>query len=485
MRSGSTREKGDTKCPIHRGFQPFAIVLINYLPSDTLTQALRLMSSHHAYLAVGAVVISLIVGSCDSRTRSAVRAAATPTLPSATIDSLYVKSDSSFVVAATLNGRSESVVLSTRLLQAIVIQQKHLRESVDRIRRPELSDESHQRVVDPYRTTSSYDDAEYVVSHTHAWITIAGVGDSIVAATIPSDVVGGVARIHTQVYAEPSGLSVGYNEAGRLRFTVDESMRVTSIVGLGLVALTLVSIGLLLQALRVRRTSARFRRRILATREAERRRIASDLHDGPVQQLHHLMFQCDRARNDGGMFSAFRDDLQIVSRELRDICSELRPPMLTNFGLSQALRSLIAEWSNRFPGVTVHADIDPDLARAADEAAQLTVYRTVQESLNNVIKHSQATEVEVRAHRRGTTLETSVRDNGIGFAARTDWSRLEEDGHLGLSLAAQRAQSVGGRLSIRSAIGRGTTVTLVVPCRQRTRRIAPSRAAAAQLAEST
>lgn len=437
------------------------------------------MSSYQSFLLASGVV-ALMVSSCDTRTRSAVRVAASSTLPSVTIDSLYVESDSSFVVSATLSGRPESVTLSTKLLQAIVVQQKHFRDNGHRLRRQQRSDESQQRVVQPY----SYDDAEYVVSHTPAWITIGGAGDSVVATSIPSDVLGSVARLHLKIFTEPSGFSVGYNEAGRLRLSLDESMRVTSIVGVGLIALTLVSIGLLTQAHRVRRTSTRFRRRILATREAERRRIASDLHDGPVQQLHHLMFQCDRASDDREIIPELRDDLRMVARELRDICLELRPPMLTAFGLSQALKSLIAEWSNRFPAVAVHADIDGDLTDATDEAAQLAVYRTVQESLNNVIKHSQATNVEVRAHRRGTTLEISVRDNGLGFVARMDWSNLEEDGHLGLSLAAQRAQSVGGRLSIRSAVGRGTTVALVVPCRQRTRRIKLSKAAAVRRAES-
>ena len=440
---------------------------------------------HPSNVTTGVVAIVLITSSCDSGTRSAIRGAMAPQMPSAAIDSLYVSSDSTFVVAATLNGQPTSVTLSTRLLQAIVVQQRHLEANGSGGNEDDGRGDSPEPVVDPYRATSRYNNSEYVISHTRSWITVAGVGDSLVAAHIPSDIVSNMSRIHTHVFAEPTRFGVGYDDqSGHLRVSLDESVRMTSVVGVGLGGLTLIAVGLLVQALRVRRTSSRFRRRIIATREAERRRIASDLHDGPMQQLHHLMFQCDRASNGDPSLPALRDDLRKVNRELRDICLELRPPILTHFGLAHALNVLVSEWSNRFPSVAVRLNAEPDFSDVVDQTVQVAIYRTVQESLNNVIKHSGASEVLIRAQRRGTTLATSVRDNGCGFAGRTNWSNLEETGHLGLSLAAQRAESVGGRLSIRSATGKGTTLTLVVPCRSKTRR--PLRSIATpRFAEST
>jgi PAS domain S-box-containing protein len=206
--------------------------------------------------------------------------------------------------------------------------------------------------------------------------------------------------------------------------------------------------------------------RLISIQEEERRRIAREIHDHLGQQLTALRINLEVAytRLDGDpqelaqwqRTAQLADDLD---RSIDFLTWELRPAALDQLGLSAALQNLVSGWSERFD---IPADFDlsgdPELRLPPDAEANL--YRIVQESLHNVVKHADAT--NVRVHLDCLDHETSivVEDNGCGFDAR---HTVDDGHHLGLVSMRERAALSGGRLDIESTPAGGTIVTVRVP----------------------
>jgi signal transduction histidine kinase len=149
-------------------------------------------------------------------------------------------------------------------------------------------------------------------------------------------------------------------------------------------------------------------------------------------------------------------------RDLRLFCSELRPPTLVPFGLEKAIRSHAEAFQNRYEKLTVHLDLMPD-GHLLPEQIRLALFRIYQEMLNNVARHSQANEVTVRFQLDDRQAVLEIIDNGRGFQVPAAWVEMARHGHLGLVGAQERAQAVGGSLSITSAPEAGTRVQVWVP----------------------
>jgi signal transduction histidine kinase len=201
----------------------------------------------------------------------------------------------------------------------------------------------------------------------------------------------------------------------------------------------------------------------------ERQRVASYLHDGPVQELAGLAFSlaplADTAETRGSPADAAAmrtviDRLRSTVRDLRSLLVELHPPNLDAVGLEAAIRDLVDPLAAR--GTTVELRI-ADVARL-DAETQALLYRVAQEAVRNVIAYADARAVSVETRTVGSTAQLVIADDGRGFDAEVREQRLQE-GHLGLALLEELVRQTGGRLTIDSAAGAGTRVELEVPLR--------------------
>jgi signal transduction histidine kinase len=195
------------------------------------------------------------------------------------------------------------------------------------------------------------------------------------------------------------------------------------------------------------------RQRIVAAAYEERRRIERDLHDGAQQRLVSLALSLRLARDRlGGEYAELLDDaadqLNAAVRDVRELARGIHPATLTEEGLAAALDSL----AERTP-VPVVVDV-PDLAFPDDVAA--AAYFTVCESVTNAVKHAQPRRICITGAVVADSLVLEIADDGTGGAV------LREGG--GLQGLADRLDALGGRLTVRSPAGRGTTVRLEVPC---------------------
>jgi signal transduction histidine kinase len=197
----------------------------------------------------------------------------------------------------------------------------------------------------------------------------------------------------------------------------------------------------------------------------ERNRIARELHDAVTQKLFSLRLTADAAATLAARDpSRAVDELATVRRlaaevaeELRAIVIGLRPVDLAGDGLDMALRKQ-AELLDRVHPVAVRftGDAVPRLTPAREEAA----YRIAQEALHNALRHGSPSRVEIRLTGRDGAVLLEVGDDGQGF---DPGGPAGAGGRLGLASMRERARAAGGRLELRSAVGAGTTVRLVLP----------------------
>jgi two-component system sensor histidine kinase UhpB len=203
-----------------------------------------------------------------------------------------------------------------------------------------------------------------------------------------------------------------------------------------------------------RRRSGRL---VLRAQEEERRRLARDLHDEVNQALTAILLRLEALSQDAPPEQAaevgeLKRLVNQAMEELLSLARQLRPSALDDHGLLPAIETQL----NRFAaqgGVEAHLRTDGD-PEDLGEAAQTAIYRTVQESLQNIGRHASATAVEVELDVEGERAQLRVRDDGDGFDPREGTNRL------GLKGMAERARLVGGELDVRSTPGGGTTVTL-------------------------
>jgi two-component system sensor histidine kinase UhpB len=212
---------------------------------------------------------------------------------------------------------------------------------------------------------------------------------------------------------------------------------------------------------RLERERVESARRALAAQEAERRRIARELHDEIGQQLTGLLLQAEAlARRAGGELGAdleqLREAVRGAAEEVRVIARRLRPEALDELGLQSALLALCTGVAEQ-TGLRIERRLDRDLDLAPDE--ELVVYRVAQEALTNVARHAGARQAHV---------ELSHDDGGVVLAVRDDGSGLPADAgarSTGIRGMRERALLVGGSLNVFSQPGEGTTIELTMGTR--------------------
>ena len=205
--------------------------------------------------------------------------------------------------------------------------------------------------------------------------------------------------------------------------------------------------------------------------EQERRRWARELHDETLQDLGAMKMGLETARTAGRpelldqSVEQAVDQLDLTIRGLQSLITELRPAALDELGLRPALEALV-ERTRATSGLDVELRIELVEIRGQGETrldteVSTTVYRLVQESLTNAVKHANPDRVSVEILETGPDLTVMVRDDGSGFEQED-----RGDGGFGLIGMDERVSLVGGRLEIDSAPGRGTTVRASLPARR-------------------
>jgi two-component system sensor histidine kinase DegS len=205
-------------------------------------------------------------------------------------------------------------------------------------------------------------------------------------------------------------------------------------------------------------------RQVFQIIEEERMRIARDMHDGPAQSMANLVLQAEIlerliARDPDGVakeLAEFKNGVREVLDETRRLIFDLRPMTLDDLGLVPTLRKFVREFGDR-AGVQAQLRVVGEEARLP-RALEPTLFRIIQEALNNARKHSRASNVEV-AITFGTTRVTAVvRDDGVGMDLPAIEARLDQNRNLGLISMRERTALEKGRLDIRSQPGQGTEV---------------------------
>ena len=203
-------------------------------------------------------------------------------------------------------------------------------------------------------------------------------------------------------------------------------------------------------------------RRLNERVEDEAKRIAHALHDeaGALLATAHIAVEEVAQSLPPGKRTGFpriREILVEIEKELRRLSHELRPTILDDLGLMPALDFLTKGVAGR-TGLGIR--VEGSIATRLPPSVETTLYRTVQEALNNVVKHAHATRVVVRVSRDDRGVRLEVRDDGVGFVAKE--SDGEERG-LGLAGIQERADSLRGTLHIDSTPGRGTELIMNLP----------------------
>jgi PAS domain S-box-containing protein len=202
-------------------------------------------------------------------------------------------------------------------------------------------------------------------------------------------------------------------------------------------------------------------RRLVEAEEAERRRIARELHDRVGQSLSALNINLDIVLKEGASLGEpvrrrLGDALTLVDgtlQSIEDVMAELRPPLLDEYGLGGALAWHAEEFSRRSGVPTQVMDATPEALKALRAEAAVALFRIAQEALNNAAKHARATRIVVRARVEDGRAVLEVQDDGAGFDPLA-----APLGRWGMTTMRERAQAVGGGLEVRSRPGEGTTV---------------------------
>jgi signal transduction histidine kinase len=208
---------------------------------------------------------------------------------------------------------------------------------------------------------------------------------------------------------------------------------------------------------------------ITAAHEEERKKIARELHDETLQSLSMVLNNLNEA------FLMCKESAPEISLQLKNISTtlrdmmdglrrfshELRPSLLDKFGLVPSLEMLTEE-VGRQGSLECHLEIVNSEQRIPDEA-ELALFRIAQEALQNVRKHSKATEAVVSIEFNESKATLSVTDNGIGFQVDRWQSELAQSGKFGLIGMRERASLLGGQLTVESEMGKGTTIRVEIP----------------------
>lgn len=204
-------------------------------------------------------------------------------------------------------------------------------------------------------------------------------------------------------------------------------------------------------------------RQLLKGEEEERRRISRELHDETGQALMVLRFHLEMLSGDAttkDQQAKVQESLDLLDRTiegLRRIIARLSPRVLEELGLLTAIRRQAEQLASQ---TKMKARLDlPEELPAMDHEIEVAVYRSVQEALHNVAKHSQGSSFTVRLQTSADNLTLEIEDDGVGLLTRSPHER-----GFGLTGMRERATALGGSMTMHSRRGKGTQIRIVLPC---------------------
>lgn len=213
---------------------------------------------------------------------------------------------------------------------------------------------------------------------------------------------------------------------------------------------------------------ARLSARMIEQHEEERRRLSRELHDETAQVFSAVKMELGVLRDAAPAQTArFDHVLGLIDtgiRSIRNVTNDLRPSLLDDLGLLPALRSLVADFSDR-SGIAAGL-VAPGTLPTLSQEAELALFRALQEALSNVLRHAGArsVDVDISVSAKGVRLE--VRDDGKGIPPEASSERLERAGHLGLAGMRERISALGGSVKFRGEPGAGASLEVLVPTGQ-------------------
>ncbi|WP_353777645.1 ATP-binding protein [Winogradskyella sp. 3972H.M.0a.05] len=197
----------------------------------------------------------------------------------------------------------------------------------------------------------------------------------------------------------------------------------------------------------------RFSQNLINEQEKERKRISMELHDSVGQKLM-LLTKKTKEKNDDAMESLAEGTLE----ELRSISRGLHPAVLNRFGFGKAVNALVDELDNN-SDILFTLDMQ-NVDDLISKEASIHLYRIIQESLNNILKHSKAKAVSIDIERKGEQIMTKIEDNGQGFNVSDAFGKVTS---LGMKTLKERAKIIRSQLYIDSIVDRGTIVNITTP----------------------
>jgi PAS domain S-box-containing protein len=222
------------------------------------------------------------------------------------------------------------------------------------------------------------------------------------------------------------------------------------------------------QLKRLQREQEKLLERTVQATEQERKRVAAELHDGPVQHLTTLDVMLDRARRslersaeprEGDAIEQVQVRIRQEVGELRKMMSDLRPPALDNLGVVAAIRDHLATLGR---DTGLECSMESKLDSRLLPAQEIVLYRVAQEALTNIVKHAGAARIWVSLHPENGHVVLEVCDDGAGFDP-SEATASVSSGHFGLLGMRERVDMAGGEWELSSEAGAGTIVRVRLP----------------------
>jgi signal transduction histidine kinase len=211
--------------------------------------------------------------------------------------------------------------------------------------------------------------------------------------------------------------------------------------------------------------------KILAAQEQERRRIASDLHDGVAQTLGVVKYSVESRiaqleRDNPGLdlrqFESVIDQIREAVDDIRKISRNLSPSVLDEFGICVAIDMLCRDFESEVPAINIDCRACVDEI-GLPEIVKVAIYRVVQEALNNIQKYASARQVEVAVAAGDDELSLLIRDDGEGFDAAEVLLGSDQQRGMGLVSMKERVEVTGGTFQLESSPGQGTAIAATWP----------------------
>jgi signal transduction histidine kinase/ligand-binding sensor domain-containing protein len=206
-----------------------------------------------------------------------------------------------------------------------------------------------------------------------------------------------------------------------------------------------------------------FTKQLINTQEAERKRIAGELHDSLGQKLliiKNKLLSEMKSQKDNSRLNELSGLTSDTLQEVRNISYNLHPYQLEQLGLTKAIESILKSVSDAGK-INFRADIDK-IDSVFHQQSEINIYRVIQECMNNILKHSSASEVDISIKKKDNILSIHVFDNGKGFISE-DHQNIKEGRGIGLMGISERVKLLDGKFDIESSYGKGTRIQIDIP----------------------